>query len=156
MLSEHEILSRHVQALQEAKDQCLWFSTQQDKERAAPRGHHYTLLREALKLAEGSARQMAHYRGDARWVRIGAFCAKLMRKVQILYVGQQWRKLGLLAEVFDGQMWKVEDFKHRRTDTLGVILPTPGKMDWIRQPEGTPLLPGTWSPLPGLGAPYES
>ncbi|MEO6783452.1 MAG: hypothetical protein ABI196_21595 [Bradyrhizobium sp.] len=48
-----------------AAEDCLWLAI------LPARGPTYTRLREELKIIEGACRQVAHWRGDTRWLTIG-------------------------------------------------------------------------------------
>lgn len=43
----------------------------EDLARLPAKGPTYKMLRQELKLIEGACRQAGHYRGDARWLKIG-------------------------------------------------------------------------------------
>lgn len=69
-LTETEIVDRHRQALGEAHRACQRLGKNADDDYLAIRGPDYTALKEAVELLEGSARQMAHFRSDARWLKL--------------------------------------------------------------------------------------
>lgn len=144
MLSEQEILDRHQQSLKEARDHCLWLSSQQDQCNAAPRGGRYVRLRRALNELEGSARQMAHWRGDARWIKLGTMYARAMQIAQVKYIGQNWKAFGQMVGLFDRGLRTLDELATRKTGTLGPILPS-RPSDWIILPD--------WKPFGGMTSP---
>jgi hypothetical protein len=133
MLSEQEITSRHMQSLKEARDCCDWLGKQLDPALAAPRGRRYAQLRKALTELEGSARQMAHWRQDARWLKLGIHYAKVMRVAQAKYVGQRWGAFKAMVQIFDAGLRSLDDLQTRKTGTLGAILPA-RPSDWLVLP----------------------
>jgi hypothetical protein len=136
-LSENEIIDRHMQALGEAKRECLWLGAQQDEDMAAPRGRHYEALKVALKAAEGSARQMSYHRSDTRWIKLGILYAKVLRKAQQWYVSQAWRYFSEVTPMFDGAMRDMQALAERKTgmSSSNIILPSAGNMDWVKVPD---------------------
>lgn len=148
-LTEQDILDRHTQSLKEALDHCQWLGGQQDECNAAPRGGRYVRLRRALDELEGSCRQMAHFRGDARWVKLGTIYAKAMQLAQRLYIGQRWGEFGKMTMLFAKGLHSADQIANRRTGTMGTILPgsdlLPGSAsNWIILPD--------WSPFAGMTA----
>ena len=145
-LTENEILDRHVQSLKEALDHARWLGGQQDECLAAPRGGHYVRLRRALSELEGSARQMAHFRADARWIRLGTVYAKTMQVAQRKYIGQHWKSFQMMCQIFENGLRTCDELAHRKTEKLGAILPS-RPSDWIIMPDWAPyggaLAPGT-------------
>ncbi|MEI6281973.1 MAG: hypothetical protein WCP82_04550 [Alphaproteobacteria bacterium] len=63
MLTEVEILDCLGTSLMLAADRCKQIAQQPRSAR------NFTEMRASLKLAEGAARQAAHWRGDIRWLR---------------------------------------------------------------------------------------
>ncbi len=137
MLTENEILDRHVQSLREAKDHCLWLAAQQADGMTAPRGGRYVRLRKALDQLEGSCRQMAHFRGDARWIRLGVVYGRAMPLAQAKYIGQNWKAFGAMVAIFDKGLRSVDELATRKTGTMGAILPSRAS-DWLIFPEWKP------------------
>lgn len=117
-LSESEILSRHTQALQDARILCNRLCRNADPEYLAPRGHLYSDLKVNLNALEGTARQMAHYRADARWLKLGIFYAKIIRGAQAAFVGQRWRWFGDLIKVLDYCAYSHDELCNRKTGRL--------------------------------------
>lgn len=145
-LTEQEILDRHAQSLKEARDCCQWLNAQQDDTNHAPRGARYVALRKALDQLEGSARQMAHFRGDARWIRLGTVYARAMQMAQRKYIGQNWGFFGQMIAIFDKGMHSLDELANRKTEVRGTILPQ-RPSDWIIMPE--------WKPFGGVLGPKE-
>ena len=138
MLSETDILDRHNQSLKEARDHCLWLAKQQDETQAAPRGRRYIALRKALDQLEGSCRQMAHFRADARWVKLGVVYAKAMRLAQAKYIGQNWKAFGQMVAIFERGLHSLDELANRKTETRGAILPSQ-PTDWLILPDWKPF-----------------
>jgi hypothetical protein len=136
-LTETEIFAKYVQSLKEARDQCVWLNTQQDPDLIGPRGWRYGKLRTALNELEGCCRQIAHFRSDTRWVRLGVVYARAMRTVQAKYIGQDWAAFGKLTELFDRGLRDMEELRNRRVGRRGAILPTQ-PTDWLVLPDWKP------------------
>lgn len=134
MLSEREIIDRHTQALGEAHRACQRLGKNADPEYLAPRGHDYGNLKRALNALEGSARQMAHFREDARWLKLGVLYAKAMRTAQAKFVGQRWGAFNELMKLFENGQRSMADLRDRKTDTRGPILPQRAS-DWLILPD---------------------
>lgn len=100
-LSEREILDRHLQALGEANGACQRLGRQADPALLAPRGGDYSKLKDALDALEGSCRQLAHFRSDARWLRLGILYARTRRGAQSAFIGQRWAWFGDLTQLFE-------------------------------------------------------
>lgn len=133
MITENEILSRHKQALGEAHRACQRLGRNADTDYLAPRGNDYGDLKEALTLLEGSTRQMAHFRADARWLRLGVVYAKAMRIAQVKFVSQKWNAFNDLKELFDIGHRRLEELQVK-TGTRGPILPQRAS-EWLVMPD---------------------
>lgn len=142
-LTETEILDRHTQSLHEARQACQFLARQADPELLAPRGRHYQALKEALALLEGTCRQMAAFRDDARWLRLGMVYAKAMRLAQVKFVGQRWAAFGTMMGVFDNGLRNMTDLKDQRTGRRGMILPS-RPSDWLVMPDFVVPQRGPW------------
>jgi hypothetical protein len=140
-LTENEILSRHKQALSEAKIACERLSRNADPEYIRPRGEWYASLRSALMALEGSARQMGHFRGDGRWFKLGVIYGKEMRYSQAKFVRQSWGWFGQRVQLFVLGQRNLDVLSEDRTGRLGPILPT-RPSDWLVLPNHTPTLSG--------------
>lgn len=145
-ITENEILSRHSQALGDARDSCQQLGRNADPEYLAPRGHHYAELKRSLMALEGSCRQMAHYRSDARWLRLGIVYGRAMRGAQAKFVGQRWSWFKALMPLFENGMRSMTDLREMKTGrlTTSPILPTnPSK--WLVLADHKPAMrgPGT-------------
>lgn len=133
-LTEAEIVDRHCQALGEARTACQALARHADPDMIAPRGHHYVSLKEALNLLEGSCRQLAHYRADTRWLKLGIVYAKAMRTSQRAFIGQRWLDFGKMTSLFDMGLRNMRDLKDQRTGKRGAILPS-RPSDWLVLPD---------------------
>lgn len=136
-LTEQEILDRHMQSLNEAIQVCGWLSSNADPDRAAPRGRHYSKLKQALKELEGSARQMSHFRADTRWLKLGMIYAKAMRFAQRKFVAQKWLAFQELSKLFELGKVRMDELATVKTGRkLGALLPK--RTDWLIMPEHNP------------------
>ena len=133
MLSEQEVLDRHIQALGEAHRACQELGRNANDEYVNFRGPYYTQLKEALELLEGSARQMTFFREDARWVRLGGLYAAAMNKVQTWFIVQKWDNFNKLMPLFENGKRQLAELD-RRTGRRGPILPQ-NPASWIVHPE---------------------
>lgn len=133
MISETEILDRHRQSLGEAHRACQRLGKNADPTYLAPRGHDYGNLKRALDTLEGSARQMAHFRADARWLKLGMLYAKARRAAQAKFVGQRWDYFGELMKLFELGHRRLEELQ-ARTGTHGPILPS-RPSEWLHLPD---------------------
>lgn len=133
-LTEAEIQTRHLQSLKEAKNECLWLSQNADPEKIAPRARRYRALQQSLKELEGCCRQMAQFRADGRWIRLGVFYAKVMRTVTKAYDFQNWLQFKEIAKVFDLGIVRENELATAKTGTLGPILPH-NPSSWLVLPE---------------------
>ena len=140
-LSESEILSKHEQSLGEARDACQKLGRNADPTYLAPRGHLYSQLRTALQHLEGSCRQLAAYRADARWLKLGILYGRAQRGAQSKFVRQNWGWFQQLMPLFENGMRSMRDLAEMRTGRLSrdPILPqNPSK--WLNLPDHTPDL----------------
>lgn len=134
MLTERDITDRHTQALGEAWRAAQALGRNADPSYMAPRGGYYWDLRGALLNLEGSSRQMAHFRADARWVKLGIFYARILRQGQVKFVGQKWAWFAALKQVFELGERSMRDLETRKTGARGPVLPTQ-PTDWIIMPD---------------------
>jgi hypothetical protein len=137
-LTEQEVLDRHLQALGEAHRACHNLGRNADIDILKPRGQDYGELKEALEALEGSARQMSHFRSDARWVRLGILYAKVMRTAQASFVAatidyRRWNDFNRLMPLFANGKRHLQDLQ-ARTGTLGPILPQ-NPSSWLVLPD---------------------
>ena len=118
-LTESEILDCFKTNLRLAVDHCEQLVI------LPARGPTYTKLREELKLMEGCCRQMAAWRGDARWLPIGIAMEMVHQKSQHWLRYHHPRKLFLkLAENLRGLLHLAEVTETKATGVLGrPILP---------------------------------
>ncbi len=106
---------------------------------AAPRGHHYRNLRTAIRALEGSSRQMAHWREDARWLKLGIHYAKAAQVAQRLFMHMNWLAFQHFAVMFETGHRHMDDLANLRTLRRGAILPK--NTDFLRMPELMPRQP---------------
>lgn len=131
-LTEMECLSKHKEALGEAHRACQHLGRNAGEGVLKPRGHDFHMLKTALKELEGSARQVAHYRADARWLRLGILYARVAMKCQVWFVGQRWKNFHDLMPLFINGQGQLEQLQGK-TGTLGPILPQRAS-DWLWMP----------------------
>lgn len=132
-LTENDILDRHRDALGLAHRACQNLGRNAADDYLAPRGTDYGNLKEALELLEGSARQMAHFRADARWLKLGILYAKAMRLAQVKFIGQKWNAFNQMMPLFVTGKKHLEDLQ-MKTGTRGPILPN-RPSDWLVMPD---------------------
>lgn len=88
-------------------------------------GPTYTKLRAELKLIEGAARQLAGWREDARWLKIGLDMGEAHKRAGNWLRGHHPRKLFLmLAANLRMGLAVAERLRTARTGIIGPILPT--------------------------------
>jgi hypothetical protein len=113
-----------------------------DKLAVSPRkGPTYVKLRDELRLVEGACRQAAFWRGgDARWLKIGLFMAEAHKRAGGWLRGEKQPegpnlKLSAselhplfvkLAGNLRAAYVKAEEFRTKKTNRIGPILPIPG------------------------------
>lgn len=138
-LSEAEVLDRHQQALGEAHAACQRLGASADPDRIMLRQGQYAALQKALKHLEGSCRQMAHFRSDARWVRLDTLYARLIHASQAKFVGQDWAWFSKIMPVFERGLRSMNDLKDMRTGRLTSqpILPA-NPSSWLVFPDYRP------------------
>lgn len=136
MLTEADILDRYRQSLGEAAQASKNLARNADPERAPPRGRDYAILKRSLTTLEGCCRQMGTWRGDARWIRLGALYAKILLQTQPKFVLQRWAWFGALPAHFEHGLAALKDLKDRRTGLLSStpILPNRAS-EWLAMPE---------------------
>lgn len=137
-LTETEIVDRHRQALGEAHRACQRLGKNADDDYLAIRGPDYTALKEAVELLEGSARQMAHFRSDARWLKLGVLYARTLAKIPSWFIGQKWKNFTALMPLFENGKRHLEDL-NGRTGRAGPILPERPESWIIMDPWKSPL-----------------
>ena len=140
-LTESDILQRHAQSLREAHGACQKLGLNADPDYLAPRGHLYTEVKQALEHLEGSCRQMAAFRSDSRWVRLGVIYAIAMRGAQKAMVGQRWAWFSQLMPLFENGARHMDDLRDARTGRLSreAILPQ-NSSSWLVMPDSKPAL----------------
>lgn len=126
-LSEHEIFSCLSENFRLAAENC-------EKLAWAPkRGLIYKRMMDELKLCEGACRQVAQYRGDARWLQIGLQMHEAHTRAGSwlrMYIAKDSRKVAhplfqKLAECLRWGQASADKMRHAATGRLGLILPAP-------------------------------
>lgn len=116
--SEQEIFDRLASSLKAAADAC---------DNLAARPHmkfQYTRLRSHLRLIEGAARQAAHWREDARWLKVGLDAAEAHARAGSWLRSHTPRKyFTVLATSLRKLQAAAERLKTAPTGRVGVILP---------------------------------
>lgn len=149
LLTEHEILDCLVENFRLAAGHC-------DALAVLPaRGPIYRLLRKELELVEGCCRQVAQYRGDARWLRIGLMMEEAHRRAGTWLRDKSMPRTATLnaahplflrlAENLRAGQKRAEELRDKATGRVGLILPKP--MRAIRT-EGRPsqiIVPEGWA-----------
>lgn len=138
-LTEAECLSKHRSALGEAHRACQLLGQNAGEGVLKPRGHDFHMLKTALDELEGSARQIAHFRTDARWLRLGILYAKTLKQCQARFVGQRWKFFHDLMPLFVDGAARLEQLQ-ARTGVLGPILPQRAS-EWLIMPDYKPPRP---------------
>lgn len=137
LLTENEIADKHVDALGQARRACQYLGRNADPEYIGARGIHYGRLKDALDELEGSARQMATIRSDARWLRLGIlYGGRIKRAAQQKFVGQKWQWFNDLMPLFENGMKQMADLRDTKTGVLSSqpILPS-RPSDWLVLPD---------------------
>ena len=137
--SEADCLSRHEQSLSEARHACQMLARNQDPEVLMVRGPHYRALKQALEELEGSSRQIATLRSDARWLRLGILYGGVLIAAKNQWMLRGWRWFGQLTALFDKGLVSLDDLRNRKTGVLSSqpILPRRAS-EWLHVP--SPLL----------------
>lgn len=139
-LTDAEILARHKESLGDARTACQMLARFADPTLLELKGGHYAELKRNLDMLEGSCRQLAQLRSDARWIRLAAVYGRARITVQIMFAGQQWGDFGKMSALFE--------LGHRRLAELNaktgmrsslVILPR-RQGEWSYMPSLQPLL----------------
>lgn len=134
MLTETELFDRHAQSLGEAHRACQELGRNADPNHLAPRGREYAALKKALSDLEGSCRQLAYFRDDARWLKLGIFYAKITRQTQHKFVGQRWAFFNSLMEVFQLGHRRLDELRTNKTGVRGPVLPQRAS-EWLIMPD---------------------
>ncbi len=101
------------------------------------KGPTYTKFRDELRLIEGACRQAGHWRQDSRWLKIGLMMAEAhqragdwLRGIKMpngtrikLAEGHKHPLFMALAEHLRAGQKRAEEFRTKRTNRLGTILP---------------------------------
>lgn len=89
------------------------------------RGPLYVHLRNNLRRVEGCCRQAAFWRGDARWLVIGAIAARAAAEAGDWVRARQWLRFGKLAALLENGVKASKDLRDKATHRSGLILPKP-------------------------------
>lgn len=127
MLFESEIFSRLVENFRLAAESCELLAIR------PARGPVYRKLIEQLKLCEGCCRQVAYYRDDTRWLRIGLLMEEahkraggwLRRYPRTATENAAHPLFVRLAENLRAGQKSAEDLRTKATGRVGIILPEP-------------------------------
>ena len=117
---------------------CQRLGSQLDPEKAEPRGWQYAALRDHIGLLEGTCRQMAAFREDARWIRLGIQYAKLRRSAQKHFIAQRWKAFTQMMPIFEAGLRSVADLAEAKTGARGPILPK-NASSWLVLPTHDPF-----------------
>jgi len=130
-LTEAEIMACLSENFRLAAEYC------EDLARLPKKGPTYIKLRQSLKLLEGACRQAAHWREDARWLKIGMDMAHVHEKAGGWlrgYTDREGRHISIapgqmnplfkkLAESLRSSHAGVERLRTMKTNKVGAILP---------------------------------
>lgn len=87
-------------------------------------GATFVRLRERLKLAEGSCRQMGHWREDSRWLYLAPQLENLHQMARVMIVSHYARQLFTKLEITLRKIVKAaDDLENKATGKVGMILP---------------------------------
>jgi hypothetical protein len=126
-LSETEIFACLSENFRLAAEDCEKLAWQ------AKRGSTYKRLMDELKLCEGACRQVAQFRGDARWLQIGLQMHEAHTRAGRwlrMYIAKDSRKVAhplfqKLAECLRWGQANAEKMRTAATGRVGLILPKP-------------------------------
>lgn len=91
-------------------------------------GPTYGKLVEQLRLVEGAARQLGHWREDMRWMRFGFEMARFHDRIGDCIRSHAARKIFLaMAELMEGKLLEMARLQDAATGRRGPILPQPGE-----------------------------
>ncbi len=118
-LTEREIFACLIENWRLAAEDC-------DRLARGERGSVYRRLKTELALIEGSMRQAAVWREDTRWLEIMKIPAKAHQSAGLwLRERHAAGKFAKLAEILRFGQKATEELRTKRTERLGLILPTP-------------------------------
>lgn len=119
-LTEQEIIDCLVTNFRLGAESC------DDLAKLPRKGPSYRSLREQLKLCEGSCRQLAYFREDARWLQIGLYLEACHQKAGDWLRYRHPAKLFCkLAENLRHGLADAQRMKDAATGKAGAILPKP-------------------------------
>lgn len=129
MTTEAEVLSMLQSSLRQAREACDAL-----KMNAVERRHgnaQYARLSRAFKHAEGACRQMAHWRGDARWLRLGVTYGRMLEPCRRLYLKGKWKAFHEIARTIESHIREVDDLATRKTERAGTLILPKRPSDWL-------------------------
>lgn len=101
------------------------------------RGTVFESMRTRLKMAEGSCRQMCHWREDARWLYLAPMLEKTHQMAGEMLRNRHYGTLFLkLEETLRKLVHDADRLENAATGRLGAILPEPARID---RTEGRPI-----------------
>lgn len=132
-LTENEIMDCLRDNLRKAIQDCLTLA------RVPNQGPAYVRLRDEAELIEGACRQVAAWREDTRWLGIAFMIAIAKEKAGTWLRGyktpngikikladrHRFEMFNKLADNLRLLMVKVDEYQHKRTGKVGLILPEP-------------------------------
>ena len=131
---EPEFISKHKEALREAREACLALA--RTTVESGPRGTYSLKLAVANKALEGTCRQMHHWRGDdAEWLRMGALYANAQKVALNLRLKQKWADFAKLATLYEKGQRMLDDLATRPTGRSIEKFIDPGDISpWFKPP----------------------
>ena len=115
MLSESEIYSVLSDNFRIAREQCEAIGR-------GPNGPAYVRLGRAIDKIEGCCRQMGHWRGDARWFRLGMIYKEGREAAKTLYLGQRWGEFSRFSQVWEAGLARVTRLAESATGRPGTLI----------------------------------
>lgn len=117
-LTEAEITDRLRTSLRSAIDLCRKLATQ------PAQGPSYWKIIDELRLVEGSARQLGHFRADMRWMKFGYEMARFHDRLGDCIRSHVARKIFLkMAELMGSKLVEADKLRTAKTGVLRPILP---------------------------------
>jgi hypothetical protein len=121
-LTETEIKACWRENMLAAADCCSHLQT------LPAQGATFVKLREHLKLAEGSCRQMGHWREDSRWLYLAPQLENLHQMARVMIVSHYARQLFTKLEITLRKIvHSANDLENKATGKVGMILPDTSK-----------------------------
>jgi hypothetical protein len=136
-MSDADYIKRHAESLSEARAAAQELGRLADPEYNGSR-RHYIVLKDAVEMLEGSARQLGTLWSDARWIRNAAFWGRLRLKLQPAVMMERWAWFGGLSQVFDVGQRGMEDLLSQKTGQLSSKPILPSHPTWAQHPDYRP------------------